>query len=188
MAEQIDIQIKTGRLADLPALAEINRSAYAEELVTRIAYPAWPDEVNMLNMFLARLGDRLTDPDSHVCKAIDVVSGKIVGFACWTLQHGAGEKSAYTSPTKKAMQQSTAGLNLKFVTAMAVDAEALATHRKATERYYCKVSVRMSSSTCHMIYESVPDVDFSSLSVCRLPQISTQRHRYTFDTPLYGYR
>jgi len=149
MAAQANIRIERAEKNDLYMLAEINRSSYAGEIITRMAYPAWPDETNMRNMFLARIEDRLSSNESRFYKAVDVKSREIVGCICWTLEDdekaaaaaAAAAASASTAnkadPTSKAMQLSTAGMNLKFVMAMGQDAEALGRHRKGI-RHYCK--------------------------------------------------
>ena len=136
MATHIRIRIEQATKADLSMLAEISRSSYAEEIVTRLAYPAWPDETNMRNMFLTRIEDRLSQDESRFYKAVDVDSGEIVGCICWTLE-GDENTANRPSPTSKAMQLSTAGMNMKFVMAMGQDAEALSIHRKGT-KHYCK--------------------------------------------------
>jgi len=156
MATQIKIRIEQATKADLYMLAEINRSSYAGEIVTRMAYPAWPDETNMRNMFSARIEDRLSQDESRFYKAVDVDSGELVGCICWTLEGDEKAVAASTanraSPTAKAMQLSTAGMNMKFVMAMGQDAEALSSHRKGT-KHYCKsglasVSLLLSESFC----------------------------------------
>ena len=136
-----EFRIELAVAADLHQLAEINRAAYVEETITRIAYPAWPDEANMLKMFLVRIEDRLSHKDTQVFKAVEPLSERAVGFACWTLErgsHGADTNEKEPSnPTTKALQLNTAGLNLEFLAAMGADAEALTSHRKGTE-HYCK--------------------------------------------------
>ncbi|KAI1127338.1 hypothetical protein F5Y10DRAFT_243141 [Nemania abortiva] len=78
----MEFTIALANREDLPALAEVNRSAYSLELTSRFAHKNWADVNYMFNLFKGRLAARFDHAGTQVFKAFDPESRKIAGFAC----------------------------------------------------------------------------------------------------------
>lgn len=140
----VEIKLEVASLDDLPSLAEINRQAYTPELSAQIAFTRWPDVENMRIFFTARVRERLLDTGTQVFKAVDVLTGNITGFVCWTLETGEEEKPGVgesmgkkPDPTQHAIQQIPDFLNMEFVMASGAEIEQLMQLMKG-RKHYCK--------------------------------------------------
>ncbi|KAI0021828.1 hypothetical protein F4780DRAFT_269102 [Xylariomycetidae sp. FL0641] len=119
---------------DLPALAEINRQAYARELIFRFAFNSAADDEALDRFFEARIVRRFDDGRTRIFKATDTTTDTIVGFACWTLE---SRDNATPPPTGKAMEQMTSLLNMDFLVAAGSATEQLSKCREG-ETHYCR--------------------------------------------------
>lgn len=129
------VNISLSSREDLPALAEVNRSAYSLELPTRFAHHNWADTNYMFNFFKGRLELRFDDKGTQVFKASDADTGKIVGFACWT--HEPATSQVSQTPTSAMMQKLPASFNIEFMKTVGADVETLREHMKG-EDHYCR--------------------------------------------------
>jgi hypothetical protein len=135
---------------DLPAIAEVNRAAYSDELPSRFAHNNWQDEKHMCMFFKGRLSSRFQDPATQVFKAVDPNTQKIVGFACWTLESAA---EAGPTPTSKMVQQMPPSMNKDFIIAVGSEIEQLREHMK-NEEHYCTFFFS-PSPLCHVFHHGV---------------------------------
>ncbi|KAI0197865.1 acyl-CoA N-acyltransferase [Astrocystis sublimbata] len=119
---------------DLPALAEINRSAYSLELPSRFAYKRWSDEEFMVKFFKGRLAERFRYAGTQVFKALDSESGNIAGFVCWT--HETGNGKLVPTPTNTIMEKTPMTFEVDFMTQICSDVEQLREPMKREEHYY----------------------------------------------------
>ncbi|KAI1178247.1 acyl-CoA N-acyltransferase [Nemania sp. FL0916] len=132
----MSISIAPAQRDDLSAIAEINRRAYGEELVTRFAFTQEPDSKTMHEFFKARIASRFDDARTAIFKATDDATGEVLGFACWTLE---AVDEAVPPPTGKLVQDRDSAprfMDLEFVMAAGKVVEALGRHRKAETHYY----------------------------------------------------
>ncbi|KAI0514691.1 acyl-CoA N-acyltransferase [Xylaria bambusicola] len=128
------VTIALANREDLPALAEINRSAYSQELPSRFADKNWTDVNYMLNFFKGRLAARFNHVGTQVFKAIDPASGNIVGFACWT--HEIAGDEVDQTPTGTMVQKMSSSVKVEFMRTVGAEIEQLREHMKGEERYY----------------------------------------------------
>lgn len=128
--------IEPATRADLPALAEVNRSSYSEELASRFAHNSWTDTSYMYTFFKGRIGVRFDEPETQMFKAVDPGTGEIVGFACWTLEKGTVESKE--TPTGTMISRLPAGMNKEFIVAAGQQIEELRDLMKV-EEHYCKL-------------------------------------------------
>ncbi|KAI1815145.1 acyl-CoA N-acyltransferase [Poronia punctata] len=119
---------------DLPALAEVNRTAYSLELPSRFAHKNWQDKNYMFNFLKGRLAVRFDHPGTQVFKAVDPATDKIVGFACWTLE--VPKEEVEPTPTGKMVQKMPPTMNFEFIKTVGAEIEQLRDHMKGEEHYY----------------------------------------------------
>ncbi|KAI1744763.1 acyl-CoA N-acyltransferase [Xylaria scruposa] len=119
---------------DLPALAEVNRSAYSLELPSRFAHKNWADVNYMFNFFKGRLVARFDHVGTQVFKAFDPDNGEIVGFACWT--HETASNEVDQTPTGTMIQKMPPTVNVEFMKTVGTEIEQLRGHMKGEEHYY----------------------------------------------------
>jgi hypothetical protein len=141
LRDNVEIVLSPADIADLPILAEINRLSYLRETSIQIAFPNWPDEVNMFNIFMERVKERLHNPDTQVFKAVVVATGETVGFVCLTLEQENRNDfelpDSVPTPSMNAIRQMPAGLNLKFVMTRTAEVESLKNHMTGV-KHYCE--------------------------------------------------
>ncbi|MCJ1380735.1 hypothetical protein MMC17_003843 [Xylographa soralifera] len=99
----------TATLADLPALAELNRLVYSREPLAEIVFLDWPNPATQLPYYTSLLQDRFRDPRTEVLKITDAASGAILASVCWTLVTGDAEASGIANTTLPA------GVNVEFI-------------------------------------------------------------------------
>lgn len=137
----MELTIQRAMLDDLPVLAELNRLTYLRETITQFAFTNWPDEDNMRNFFMARLGFRMKDADTEMFKAVDSATGEVVGFIGWTLEHGTEDRPSLgepvLDPSAMAISDMPTFLNMKFVMETGAVMEALNRQMKK-RRSYCE--------------------------------------------------
>ena len=196
----MEIKIQNAALDDLPVLAEINRLAYTPETTAQIAFAHWPDEENMRVFFAARVKEKMLNADTQIFKAVDVATGTITGFVCWTLETGDEEKPGFGEPadqnaTSHAIQQVPDFLNLDFVMTSGAQIETLKQLMKGS-KHYCELHTQALHS-CWL----PPSRDLIDKYVFILTNhyarcvyirgstaISKERHRLTALTPLSIFR
>jgi hypothetical protein len=141
LRDNVEIVLSHADIADLPILAEINRLSYLRETNIQIAFPNWPDEVNMFNIFMERIKERLHNPDTQVFKAVVVATGETVGFVCLTLEQENRDDFelpvSVPTPSMNAIRQMPAGINLKFVMTRTAEVESLKNHMTGV-KHYCE--------------------------------------------------
>ncbi|MCJ1237778.1 hypothetical protein MMC14_005765, partial [Varicellaria rhodocarpa] len=125
----MEITLTHADIDDLPVLAEINRLSYLLETANQFAWKNWPDEAGMLKFFMARVKERFSHPDTLIFKTIDTATGEVVGFLCWTREHGSEDKSEVAgpvpTPTATANHQMPAELNMEFIVTTGAEVEKL---------------------------------------------------------------
>ncbi|KAH9905748.1 acyl-CoA N-acyltransferase [Xylariomycetidae sp. FL2044] len=130
----MDITITRATVDDVPAMAEINRQAYSQELPHRFAFNKTADDQFMVRFFTGRIASRLDDPQTEIFKAVDTATGQIMGFACWTRELAEG---AAPPPTGKVLQSMpTSYMNMDFIMATGAQMEQLSKCMKGEEHYY----------------------------------------------------
>lgn len=129
---------------DLPALAEINRSAYYRETIAQFAFKDWPDKNNMFEFFKARLTERFAHASTQVFKATDT-AGRVSGFICLTLEgaekavdDGSQEPASDLTPTAKMIQQIPPYFNQEFVVKTGAEVEQMKKSLMGSQEHYCK--------------------------------------------------
>ena len=136
--EKMEITITRATISDLPVLADINRLAYLPETTAQFAFTNWPDEADMLEFFTGRVHERLNDADTQVFKAVEIATGKILGFVCWTLERGnEGLQLQGFGEAAASHQSPPPFLNMKFIMASGADIESLKSLMKGS-RHYCE--------------------------------------------------
>ncbi|TRX89945.1 hypothetical protein FHL15_009217 [Xylaria flabelliformis] len=130
---------------DLPALAEVNRSAYSQELPSRFAHKNWTDVNSMFHFFKARLAARFDHVGTQVFKAFEPDSGKIAGFACWTHETAAASNNEVDrrTPTGTMIQKMPPTVNVEFMKTVGAEIEQLREHMKG-EEHYCRFNTTSS--------------------------------------------
>ena len=145
----MEVTIARASIADLPILADINRLAYLPEAISQFAWTNWPDKTDMYDFYTSRLRERFSSPETEVLKATETETGEIVGFVCWTREHGDKDKlrsgEPVPMPTAASLQQMPVGMNMEFVVTSGAEIESLMNHMKGTE-HYCK-SLTMLTAT-----------------------------------------
>ena len=137
--------------SDLLLLADVNRLAYQSETAAQYAFKDWTDKSNMLNFFTAGIQERLSDSNCQVIKAMDAITGEIVGFVCCTLEFGTEGKpelgDTAPTPTAVATKQMSFGLNKDFIMITKANMESPKQHMKDT-KHYCGLQLWLSIHQC----------------------------------------
>ncbi|KAH9905613.1 acyl-CoA N-acyltransferase [Xylariomycetidae sp. FL2044] len=141
------VTIEKATRDDLPALAEINRLAYAGELAFRFAYREGAEDKHVTEFFAGRLAHRLGTPGTEIWKAVDPATAggrrRICGFVCLTLEMGDepnGTPSTAMVLQKKEEQDQQETmlpfLNAEYVVATGAAMEQLRDYMKGEMHYY----------------------------------------------------
>jgi hypothetical protein len=129
----MDITISQADVNDLSALVEVKFLAYYPEVITRFTFTRWPNDEAMRIAFRGRISDRLSKPNSSIFKAVDVVTGEIVGCVCWTVESG----KDIQSPTSNIASRIHQHLNMEMMMAMADVFKKIEDLKKGV-KHYCE--------------------------------------------------
>ncbi|KAI9158369.1 hypothetical protein HJFPF1_06363 [Paramyrothecium foliicola] len=127
--------------SDLPALADINRLAYSNEIISRFAWKNWPNDPSIIGFYNARVADRFGSAGTTMYKAVDSANGKIHGFVACTLEHPtAQEASPDGNPSSKFIGQLPPCMNLDFVKSAGGDIERMKNDKLKDDKSHFYIS------------------------------------------------
>lgn len=113
----LPVTIAKATEADIPALAEINTTAYLPQPFLAFFFPDWPNVAPVLSFFTARIIHSLKDPSTEVYKIVDSGSNDILGFICMSLSEGNQSHHGGSNPAGDFEPPPGIGFNFEFAKA-----------------------------------------------------------------------